>query len=922
MPMSTTSTTPDVLMQLNELLNGEKWTRATLNNYTVANFEDLDTIIEQMAAEGLEDDARLMYEEHLQHTKNSIIALYISGVIDIANQAVDDANLITLTQIFYDNHKWNIVEHLCNRILGYGENRSSLRILADVYDSENEPEKLHQVWERLIRVDYEEADIVRQLAELREKGGQQDEAVAYYKKALHRYISKKNFSHVKDIWHRLVELAPGETEFFYHAEQKIARSISTERSVQLLEELYPSMKNSEEWDRAIVLLKRVLAYDPKNHWARKEIVECFEHKFADHSNLDEYIRVSNISQSWRPVQEAIADFEKHIAFDTGNFVFHRSWGIGRIRNIESDTILIDFAQKRNHSMSLKMAVDSLEVLPKEHIWVLRAVWKKEKLKALVKKNIVWTLKTVIRSIGDGADMKKIKAELVPSILTQGEWSSWSVKAREILKTNPDFGILESKADHYTVRTEPVTYEEKTYNRFRSENTFFDRVKTLEDYLEYLRTEQVENRGEHIEGLDSDYVREMVDYFVTLLRTSSQINEQTVSSALVLQGIFKNHPFLKPVDFEVDTANLYAGIDNLEELFLRIDLLSLRKRFLEMVRAVDRKNWGAVYERLLPYHRSREVLLDLTRHGKGDIVERFVQRVHENYRSMRETFVWLVRSCGDDPWLDAVGITSERRLLALLHLYDLTFRDIENRKEVSLNRKINKQIQAHLFRDGALSAFLDTADEDSVGRVYALMADITYLEARLVLDIKQRIVLRFPQFRFYGEDAAAASAEVFSAKKMLYCTETFYEAKKSEYNHLQQVEVPQNSKEIEAAREYGDLKENAEYKAAMERQDNLNNRAAKLKGELEIARVVTPQEVNTDEVFFGTRVELWDRAAEKTITYTILGPWESDPDNSIISYQSPLGNRLLRHKVGDQLDFVINEKQYQLEIRSIEVGDFS
>jgi len=265
MSMSTTSTTPELMQQLNELLNGEKWTRATLNNYTVSNFHELDELIEQTVTNGLEDEAREMCEEHLQHTKNSIIALYIAGVIDLSNHAVDDANLITLTQIFFDNHKWSIVEQLCQRILAFAENRNALRILADVYTSENEQDKLHEVWERLIRVDYEEADIVRHLAELREKEGKPDEAVSYYKKALHRYITKKSFSHVKEVWHRLVVLAPGETEFFYHAEQKIGRFISTERAIQLLEDLYPAMKEGIDWDRSIGLLKRVLSYDPKDH---------------------------------------------------------------------------------------------------------------------------------------------------------------------------------------------------------------------------------------------------------------------------------------------------------------------------------------------------------------------------------------------------------------------------------------------------------------------------------------------------------------------------------------------------------------------------------------------------------------------------------------------------------------------------------
>ncbi|SIQ00362.1 transcription elongation factor GreA [Alkalispirochaeta americana] len=907
MPMSTTSTMPDLIQQLNELLNQEKWTRATLNNYTVGNFTELDDIIEQMQQNDLEEEARALCEEHLQHTKNSIIALYIAGVLDTSRQSVNDTNLVMLTQIFLDNHKWTIVEFLCNRILEFGENRTALRILAEVYHDENQTEKLHQTWERLILIDYEEADIVRRLAELKEEAGDLEQATSYYKKALHRYITKKNFSNVKDIWHRLVVLSPNETEFFYHAETKIARQISTDRAIQLLEDLYPPMKESGDWPRAIELLKRVLGYDPKNHWARKEIIHCFEEHYSDHSNLTEYIRISNLHQSWRPVHEAIADFEKHIAFDTGNFVFHRSWGIGRIREIKGDDITIDFAKKRGHRMSLKMAVNALDVLPKEHIWVLRAVWKRDKLKNLVKKNPVWALKTVIRSLGNAADIKRIKAELVPSILSPGEWTSWSTKAREELRTNPDFGMLPDKADHFTVRDQPVSFEEKTYNKFKGDKTFFDRVRTLEEFLAYVDEEGAE-------GLDSEFFREMFDYFAATIRSSGSSNEYSISSLIVLTDLVTKYPFLQQ-DLELDFLSAYEQIENVEEVFSRIESTGLKKRFLGHLRAVD-NNWAEVYAKLLPYYLSREVLLELERHGKRSIVLDFFSRVFENYRSMRETFVWLVRHCGDDPWFEEMGVTQEKILLSMIHLYDLTFRDIDNRKEVSLNRKINKQIHSFLFRDKRLSRFIDESDEESVSRIFTLIADVKDLDPKINIDLKQRVLNRFPDFHFYGEGEIDQAA----TRKVLYCTVAMHEAKKAEYNHLQQVEVPQNSKEIEVARSYGDLKENAEYKAAMERQDSLNNRAARLKSELEQAREIDPAEVKNDEISVGTHVRLRDLLEDTELEYTILGPWESDPNRNVISYLSPLGNRLLRSKAGDELDFEINERRYHLRVESIEVSD--
>ncbi|NOY08073.1 MAG: transcription elongation factor GreA, partial [Spirochaetes bacterium] len=394
-----------ILKKLADLLNEEKWTRATLNSYTIGNFKELDTMLEAAAEENIETEMQTLCQEHLKHTKNSIIALYLSGVISLHQHLVDDSHLIMLINIFSDNHKWNIVEYLCDRILDFGENKYALRTLAESYEKNNEDEKKFKVWERLIKVDYEEADIVKQLAEKKELEGDLKSSIEYYKRAIYRYINRKSFNQVKEIWGKLVNYSPEDIDFFFNIEQKISKILNKERAASLLEELFPYYKNNGDYDTAITILKRILAYESKNSTARKEIIECFKEKYKDHSQLEEYIKVSNLTQSWRNVHDAISDFEKHISFDEGNYVFHRNWGIGKIVNIKDDQILIDFEHRKNHKMSLKMAVSALKILGKEHIWVLKSVMDKDELKKKVKENISWTLQTIIKSHNNATTMK-------------------------------------------------------------------------------------------------------------------------------------------------------------------------------------------------------------------------------------------------------------------------------------------------------------------------------------------------------------------------------------------------------------------------------------------------------------------------------------------------------------------------------------
>ena len=152
-------------------------------------------------------------------------------------------------------------------------------------------------------------------------------------------------------------------------QRKVAKNISDEKSSSMMQELYNYYKDNKKWDTAIDILKLILSIDEKDSWARKEITDCFRGKYAGHSQLDDYIKVSNLTQGWRNVFEAIADFEKHIAFDAKNFVFHRSWGVGVIRKVEGEKITINFGKKNGiHDMTLKMAVNALQPLAKEFFY--------------------------------------------------------------------------------------------------------------------------------------------------------------------------------------------------------------------------------------------------------------------------------------------------------------------------------------------------------------------------------------------------------------------------------------------------------------------------------------------------------------------------------------------------------------------------
>jgi len=243
--------------------------------------------------------------------------------------------------------------------------------------------------------------------------------------------------------------------------------------------------------------------------------------------------------------------------------------------------------------------------------------------------------------------------------------------------------------------------------------------------------------------------------------------------------------------------------------------------------------------------------------------------------------------------------------------DSTFKEIENHRATTDNKRINKQVDTILFKDGRLNAYLDSAPRDDIERIFALIRDVKDLDPALKLAIRKRITDLHTDFKFSDEEEKAI------VSRGLMVTASKYEEKNRLLAHIMEVDVPANQKEIAFALSLGDLRENSEYKAAKEKQDELNAKVGKLKNEIERAQIFDPDTITTSKVSFATEVLLHNDTDETDEKYVILGPWESDPTNQIISYLSPLGKRLLNHKPGDKLSFIIHDRKFAYTVKEIQ-----
>lgn len=893
-------------------LKEDTWTRATISNYTKNDLVELTTIVEKAKNENCIDEIKTICDEQLSHTKDSITALYISGMLGLKQGSLDNSSLETLVDIFQNNHKEPIVVYMCETILADDKsNKFALRTLAANYEQTGNAD-VWAIYEKIIKVDFTEAEIAKKLADHYAAGGEAEKANEFYKKALLRFVNNKNINSANEIWSKLVASIPEEIDFFLLVQRKIAKSISADKSALMMQELYNWYKDNQKWDTAIDILKLNLSIDPKDPWARREIADCYAQKYANHSHVEEYIRSSDLTQSYRNVFEAISDFEKHIAFDARAFVYHRTWGVGVILKVENDTLTINFGKNGKKEISLKMAVNALQPLSRDHIWVIKATVgsksskfkTKEDLAKEIKSNKAWALKTIITSFNNSCDFKKIKAELVPSILTTSEWTSWNSGAKKLLEEDSTFGVNPNNINEYTVRERAITPEEKYSNEFKAQKAFFARIDILYKFVEDDSTDK-----------ESELLADMFSYFTGFLKSFNEVDEQVIASYLVVKEIGQEIPELA-FQCKYTFAQFYGELDSPKEMYTILKGSKkgdLRAKFLESVKLLP--NWEDEYIKMFPAILKKEVLTAIINAGHSEKVQKLVVDSFEDFRTYRDVILFLFDECSTEDWFKAAAVPLQKQLIAIVNIISQCFREIDNHVESTENKKIIKNASKMLFDkdNNKYADFMLSCDEEQMSHMYTLVDDITELDGVIKTQLRNKILEKYPDYKFHTTEEKSASPKgmLVTAKKL--------EEKRNLVEKMQDVDIPAIAKEVAEAKEKGDLKENAEYIAAKEAQHKLGNDLKRLQEELARAVVFDPTTATSSLVSFGTKVTLLDKTSGKEEVYTILGPWESDPENGVISYMSPFGNAILDHKVGDELSFTINEHKYNFEVKKIVIA---
>jgi len=467
--------------KLNSLFKEELWGRIEPKDIGISKFKILDDLFNNFIGEGSFQETLDACKEHLVEHPDSITASYLVGLIGYHLDRMEDKfQLRKLIDLFLDHHKWAVVERISEKILEYGENRIALKALATSLERLGRNKEAIPVWESLLKIDRFDAEVAKKLA-FAIIDDDPEKSIQFMKLSIEGYIKNGDYDDVTELWNKLVSVSWEDIQFFERIERMLVEAKQRELAATLLKTLLHKYRDEENPDQSIEILKKILEYIPEDNAARRELIKFYDKKYGNHSQYQQFLKLSKLNNFKFPLKHAIQNFEKNIIFDKGNYAMHRSWGLGDIIDIDSESLVINFKDKNEHKMSIQMALQSLIPIKQDHIYVMEFE-DADSIKKLFNDEFLQFFELLIKSYDSEMTVSDIKRELVPKYIEQKNWSKWWSRSRTEIRKDPRFGISEKEKDVIYLRDKPVTFADELFDNFNKASSFSDKMDVAIEFV--------------------------------------------------------------------------------------------------------------------------------------------------------------------------------------------------------------------------------------------------------------------------------------------------------------------------------------------------------------------------------------------------------------------------------------------------------
>lgn len=625
---------------------------------------------------------------------------------------------------------------------------------------------------------------------------------------------------------------------------------------------------------------------------RQLTMSHLEKKFGHDPLFGEKLRLIGLRSDKGDFKGAIGHFLLLNHMQKGNFVFHLlGWGVGEIMDVsmlrEQLSLEFDYAPGRKE-MSFKIAFTTLIPLPKTHFLAER-FGNPDALEEKAKQHPVELIRKLLKDLGPKT-AAEIKDELCELVIPENEWNRWWQTTRAKIKKDTHIENPTDLKMPFRLLKEEVSHEERLKAELEKKPDADTLIQMVYSFLKDF----------------SDTLKNSTFKETLLAKMKELISFKELTAAQELQI----HFFLQDLSGEKDyqaIPELLKKIDSIEKLIDAISIQAFKKRALTQVRKYN-DDWASIFLNLLftvDQSNLRDYLLaELLKSDKKAELKKRLEELCDNPHHFAEMVIWYFQKCLEDPTLPH-GTTAGKSRVFEAFLVSLSFLEQKGEK-----RDLIKKMHG-ILSEGRYAIVRQIMKEATVADVQEFLLLISKCHSLSDHDIKIFHSLAEVAHPSLAKNKKKVKTE--EEEEVIWTTAEGYAILQKKIEHIGTVETVENAKEIEIARAHGDLRENAEFKAALERRDRLQAELKFLSDQLNKSRILSKDDFDAKTVAVGAIVDC-KREDGELISYTILGPWDADPDRNILSFQSKLARSMIDLKKGESFD--IQGKKYTiLDIRS-------
>lgn len=716
-----------------------------------------------------------------------------------------------------------------------------------------------------------------------------------YLEEFHVVLEKEGkLANFLNLWEHYCLSATVDAEELSHILQLIKESAFAEPFGKLSESVLPLWQKIKDATIANSVLRLVVDLQTTNSPILADLsIEFLKRHYGTDAHFNEKLRLVGL-RARRSFQGAISHYELLTHMEKGAFVFHTGgWGVGEVMDISlmREYVLLEFEGiTALKELSFENAFKNLIPLPADH-FLARRFGNPDALEEEGKRDPIGLIKLLLRDLGSQT-AHEIKEALCGLVIPEEEWTKWWGGVRTKMKKDTEIAAPEQAKGAFSLLMEPLqhtTHFQDLLHKAENVDALIGIVyHFFKDFPEELKNLPFKEsiRPLLLQGLQEATV------------SPTQALSRALQVSYLLEDLFPQEAPLSPSHIRKS--------ESLPELLDSIEILAFKKRTLMLVRE-HREDWRPLFLQLFLTIRQnslRDYLFKIleAEPTTRELLKEKLRELLEKMTLFPEAFFWYFQKITQNepvPYNDtAHGYLFLEAAVILLHF-------VESKPEY---KELAKKIHQLL-----------------IGNRYAVVRKL--IEGAEVLYLKEFLLLASKCHHFTQQDIRIlhSLAEVVQPtlgkrkegqkpqQEILWTTAEGYEKLQQRIRELSTVETLDNAREIKAARALGDLRENAEYKSALERRSRIQGELSSLVQQINKARVLTPHDIATDRVGVGTCVELVDGKGKKT-TYTLLGPWDADTTRAILSFQSKFAQAMTGCKEGDSFEF--QEERYTItSIRS-------